>query len=139
TVYGSTQASMTSQLVTDARMMTPHRRGHLRVVLRHSEQGSQYTNEQFKLLLADAGIACSMSKRGGCWDTQCKMLLERRVNAAMESFFSTLKTERMSRRIECRACPASWLLFEACSSKELRHACAIQPISVMPYVKQSLY
>lgn len=38
-----------------------------------------------------------MGKRGDCWD-----------NAAMESFFSTLKTERLSRRIyqfrdECRA------------------------------------
>lgn len=48
-------------------------------------------------LLADSGIVCSMSKRGDCWD-----------NAAMESFFSTLKTERLSRRIhrsrdECRA------------------------------------
>jgi hypothetical protein len=33
------------------------------------------------------GIACSMSRRGNCWD-----------NAAMESFFSTLKTERLGRR-----------------------------------------
>lgn len=49
------------------------------------------------MLLADSGIVCSMSKRGDCWD-----------NAAMESFFSTLKTERLSRRIyqsrnACRA------------------------------------
>jgi putative transposase len=49
------------------------------------------------MLLADAGIVCSMNMRGDCWD-----------NAPMESFFSTLKTERLSRRIhrsrdECRA------------------------------------
>jgi len=93
----SMQASMTSQLVTDALMMALYRRGRPREVLHHSDQGSQYTSEQFQLLLAEAGIVCSMSKRGDCWD-----------NAAMESFFSTLKTERLSRRIhrsrdECRA------------------------------------
>lgn len=88
---------MTSQLVTDALMMALHRRGRPRNLLHHSDQGSQYTSEQFQMLLADAGIVCSMSKRGDRWD-----------NAAMESFFSTLKTERLSRRIyrsrdECRA------------------------------------
>lgn len=83
--------------LTDALMMALHRRGRPREVLHHSDQGSQYTSEQFQMLLADAGIVCSMSKRGDCWD-----------NAPMESFFSTLKTERLSRRIhrsrdECRA------------------------------------
>ena len=38
-------------------------------------------------MLADQNIECSMSRRGDCWD-----------NAAMESFFSTLKTERTSRK-----------------------------------------
>lgn len=93
----SMKANMTSQLVTDALMMALHRRGRPRKVLHHSDQGSQYTSEQFQALLADSGIVCSMSKRGDCWD-----------NAAMEGFFSTLKTERLSRRIhrsrdECRA------------------------------------
>jgi putative transposase len=53
----------------------------------HSDQGSQYTSEDFQRLLETHGITCSMSRRGNCWD-----------NAAMESFFSTLKTERLSRR-----------------------------------------
>jgi putative transposase len=93
----SMQLNMTAQLVTDALIMALHRRGRPREVLHHSDQGSQYTSEQFQMLLADAGIVCSMSKRGDCWD-----------NAAMESFFSTLKTERLSRRVyqsrdECRA------------------------------------
>lgn len=93
----STQASMTSQSVIDALMMVLHRRGRLREVLHHADQGSQHTSKQFQMLLAGAGIVCSMSKRGDCWD-----------NAAMESFFSTLKTERLSRRIhrsrgKCRA------------------------------------
>jgi len=87
---------MTLQLVTDALMMA-HRRGQPREVLHYSDQGSQYTREQFQILLADAEIVCSMGNPGDCWD-----------NAAMESFFSTLEIERLSRRIhrsrdECRA------------------------------------
>lgn len=93
----SMQASMTSQLMTDALMMALHRRRRPHEVLHHSDQGSQHTSEQFQMLLADAGVVCNMSKRGDCWD-----------NAAMESFFSTLKTERLNRRTyrsrnECRA------------------------------------
>ena len=53
----------------------------------HSDQGSQYTSEDLQRLLAAHGIICSMSRRGDCWD-----------NAAMESFFSSLKTERTSRQ-----------------------------------------
>jgi putative transposase len=56
-------------------------------LLHHSDQGSQYTSEDFQRLLADQGILCSMSRKGDCWD-----------NAAMESFFSTMKTERTARR-----------------------------------------
>jgi putative transposase len=56
-------------------------------LLHHSDQGSQYTSEDFQRVLVDQGITCSMSRRGNCWD-----------NAAMESFFSTLKLERTNRR-----------------------------------------
>ena len=37
--------------------------------------------------MADHGITCSMSRSGSVWD-----------NAAMESFFSSLKTERTARK-----------------------------------------
>ena len=47
---------------------------------------TQYTSEQFQKLLANHGVTCSMSRSGDCWD-----------NAAMESFFSTLKIERTNR------------------------------------------
>src|SRR5487761_2521771 len=78
---------MTAQLVTDALLMAVWRRGPKAAVLHHSDQGSQYTSESFQQLLTDQGIVCSMSRRGDCWD-----------NAAMESFFSTLKMERVYRR-----------------------------------------
>ena len=38
--------------------------------------------------MVDHGVACSMSRSGNVWD-----------NAAMESFFSSLKTERIDRKV----------------------------------------
>ncbi len=46
------------------------------------EQRLQYTSEPFQRLMVDRGIVCSISRSGNVWD-----------NAAMESFFSTLRTE----------------------------------------------
>jgi putative transposase len=83
----SMSASMTAQLVTDALVMAIWRRGKPRALLHHSDRGSQYTSEQFQRLMADHGVTCSMSRSGNCWD-----------NAAMESFFSSLKTERTARK-----------------------------------------
>ena len=83
----SMSGQMTAQLVTDALLMAIWRRGKAMDLLHHSDQGSQYTSEDFQRLLADQGVTCSMSRRGDCWD-----------NAAMESFFSTLKRERVYRR-----------------------------------------
>ena len=80
---------MTAQLVADALLMAVWRRGKPNELLHHSDQGSQYTSEQFQRLMADSGIVpCSMSLNpGNVWD-----------NAAMESFFSLLKTERAGRK-----------------------------------------
>jgi len=83
----SMSAEMTAQLVTDALVMAIWRRGKPDALLHHSDRGSQYTSEQFQRLLADHGVTCSMSRSGNVWD-----------NAAMESFFSSLKTERTGRK-----------------------------------------
>lgn len=80
--------SMTSQLVADALMMAVWRRGKPVALLHHSDQGSQYTSEHFQQLLKDQGITCSMSRAGEVWD-----------NSAMESFFSSMKTERTARKV----------------------------------------
>jgi putative transposase len=84
----SMNAAMTAQFVTDALVMAIWRRGRPDALLHHSDRGSQYTSEQFQRLMADHGIACSMSRAGNVWD-----------NAAMESFFSSLKTERTARKL----------------------------------------
>lgn len=51
-------------------------------LLHHSDRGSTYTSEDYQKLLAAHGIECSMSRSGNCLD-----------NAAMESWFSTVKAE----------------------------------------------
>ena len=53
-------------------------------LLVHTDRGSQYASHEYRRLAADFGITMSMSRKGNCWD-----------NAAMESFFKTLKVERI--------------------------------------------
>src|SRR5271169_871564 len=84
----SMSTAMIAQLVTDALVMAIWRRGKPDALLHHSDRGSQYTSEQFQKLMADHGVVCSMSRSGNVWD-----------NAAMESFFSSPKTERTARKL----------------------------------------
>ena len=51
-------------------------------LVHHSDRGCQYASGRHRLLLADHGIDCSMSRRGNCWD-----------NAPMERFMCSLKNE----------------------------------------------
>jgi putative transposase len=84
----SMSATITAQFVTDAVVMAIWRRGKPYALLHHSDHPSQYSSEQFQRLMADHGVVCSMSRSGNIWG-----------NAAMESFFSSLKTERTARKI----------------------------------------
>lgn len=84
----SISATMTAQLVTDALAMAIWRRGKPDALLHHSDRGSQYTAEPFQRLMTDNRVTCSMSRSGNVWD-----------NAVMESFFSSLKTERVARKV----------------------------------------
>ena len=52
----------------------------------HSDRGSQYAGDNHRRLLADYGMVQSMNRRANCWDI-----------TAMESFFKTLKVERVYR------------------------------------------
>jgi putative transposase len=84
----SMSAAMTAELVTGALVMAIWRRGRPKELLHHSDRGSQYTSEECQRLLAGHGILCSLSRSGNVWD-----------NAAMESFFSSLKTERTAGKV----------------------------------------
>ncbi len=84
----SMRADRDASQVMDALMMAVWRRGKADALLHPSDHGSQYTSEQFQRPLADNGITCSMSRAGNVWD-----------NSAIESFFSSLKTERTARKV----------------------------------------
>ena len=71
-----------AKLAEDALKMAATHRGDVQGVLLHSDQGAQYASTSYQQLLSNLGVICSMSRKGNCWD-----------NAAMESFFHSLKTE----------------------------------------------
>ena len=52
-------------------------------LIMHTDRGSQYASAPYRQLIRDFRMTASMSRKGNCWD-----------NAAMESFFKTLKVER---------------------------------------------
>ena len=62
--------------------MALRRRGPEPGLMHHSDQGCTYASEDYRRALEARSITCSMSRKGNCYD-----------NAAMESFFSTFKTE----------------------------------------------
>jgi len=69
-------------LVLEALDNALRQRPGARDVVHHSDRGSQYASHDYREALDEAGIMCSMSRRGNCWD-----------NAVAESFFGTLKME----------------------------------------------
>lgn len=78
---------LTSPLVEDALKMAIQQRRPGPDLIHHSDRGSQYTGEAYQQLLKNNNIQVSMSSTGNCYD-----------NAAMESFFGTLKVEWVHHR-----------------------------------------
>lgn len=74
-------------LVLDALDMAVGRRNPGRGLIHHSDRGSQYASYDYQRVLKEHGMHCSMSRKGDCWD-----------NAVAESFFGSLKTERVRRK-----------------------------------------
>nr|WP_103027164.1 IS3 family transposase [Salinibacter altiplanensis] len=94
------KATLESELATEALQMAltrrtlkgPSKKGPSKSSsevdpLCHSDRGSQYASGDYQALLDQAGITCSMSRRGDCYD-----------NAVTESFFGTLETELTGHR-----------------------------------------
>jgi putative transposase len=71
-----------AELCTEALEMALARRKPGEGLIHHSDRGVQYACNDYRELLEEHGIQCSMSGRGDCYD-----------NAVVESFFKTLKTE----------------------------------------------
>jgi putative transposase len=95
------KADRDAPLVMGALMMVVWQRGKADGLLHYADQGSQYTSEQFYRLLSDNGITCSMSRASNVWDRAmvAPPVRETMARSAMESFFSSLKTERTARKV----------------------------------------
>lgn len=88
----TTSDRVTKELVIEAFRNAVSQRLPENGVVHHSDRGSQYGSNEFQMMLRRHGIVRSMSGRGNCYD-----------NAVVESFFSTMKRERVrSRRYETR-------------------------------------
>ena len=70
-------------------------------LLHHSDRGCQYASEAYREHLAAWNVTPSMSRRGNCYD-----------NAAMESFWSTLKEELVHRRSFASRAEAASAIFD---------------------------
>lgn len=82
----ATSARIDRHLVLDALKMAQGLRRPAPGLVHHTDRGSQYASNDYRAALDDAGLHCSMSRKGDCWD-----------NAPAESFFSTIKTECLHR------------------------------------------
>jgi transposase InsO family protein len=69
--------------------------------LHHSDRGCQYTSQAYRQRLEQVGAVVSMSRKGNCWD-----------NAAMESFFGSLKEECVGNQVYVSHEQARQALFE---------------------------
>ena len=68
----------------DALRMAVWRRQPAPGLLFHSDRGSQYCSDDFQKMLKTYAMVSSMSRKRNCWD-----------NSVAESFFGSLKTERV--------------------------------------------
>lgn len=80
----SMEGRMTRDLIINALRMAWFRRKPKAGLLHHSDRGSQYASHDYQAVLAEYAMTASMCRKGNCWD-----------NAAMESFFNSLKNERV--------------------------------------------
>ena len=83
----ATGPTIRRELVLDAVLIAVRRRRPKRTII-HSDQGSQYGSDDWQRFCRNNHLELSMSRRGNCWD-----------NAVAESFFGSLKKERIKKRI----------------------------------------
>ena len=97
----SMSASCDETLAENALRMAVARRRPKAGFLHHSDRGCQYTSRAYQSQLAQLGAVVSMSRQGNCWD-----------NAAMESFFGSLKEECVGNQLYSSHEQARRALFE---------------------------
>jgi putative transposase len=88
-------------LAENALNMAVARRRPKAELLHHSDRGCQYTSRAYRHRLSQLGAVVSMSRKGNCWD-----------NAAVESFFGSLKEECVGHQVYSSYEQARQALFE---------------------------
>jgi putative transposase len=83
----ATKPTIHKELVLEA-LRKAVRRRRPRGAIIHSDQGTQYSSDAWRRFCNAHQLEPSMSRKGNCWD-----------NAVVESFFSSLKKERIKKRI----------------------------------------
>jgi putative transposase len=86
-VSWATADHLKTSLVQQAMIQAVRSRRPAKGLLHHSDRGCQYASADYRQLLSSLKALPSMSSAGHCYD-----------NAAMESFWSTLKTEWLHHR-----------------------------------------
>jgi len=84
----SMKPTLAKEVVLDALLMAVWRRRPTEPVIVHSDQGTQYGSDAWYRFCISHNLKPSMSRRGNCWD-----------NAVAESFFGSLKKERIRKQI----------------------------------------
>ena len=99
----STHSSLATGLATEAleRALQARPAATLAELLHHSDRGCQYTSTAFRKRLELSEITQSMSRKGNCYD-----------NAAMESFWATLKAECFGSNIPATRAQAHLMIFD---------------------------
>jgi putative transposase len=115
------------QLVRQALEMALVRRSPPSEMLLHSDQGSPYTSTGYLTRLAELRVVVSMSRVGDCYD-----------NAAIESFFSTLKGECVERSSFSTRQEARQAIFEyiECFYNRVRRHSTLKYLSPVAYEQQ---
>ena len=94
-------ASLDTALPLAALRMALRHRQPGRGLVHHSDRGCQYASQQYREQLQQHGLTPSMSRAANCYD-----------NAAMESFWSTLKHELVYRQQFLTRAQASAAIFD---------------------------
>jgi putative transposase len=119
--------TMATDSVLDALMMALWRRKPKNEVIINSDQGSQFSSDDFARWCKEHRLLSSISRRGNCYD-----------NAVAESFFSSLKKEQVKQKIYATRAEAKSEIFEYIEvfyNRKRRHNSYLNQMSPMAFEK----
>ena len=121
------KSNMKRDIVLDALVVAILNRNPNNGIIIHSDQGSQYDSDDWVRICRNNDIEISMSRRGNCFD-----------NACQESFFASLKKERVRNKVYKTRTEAKSDIFDyiECFYNRKRRHSSIGMMSPMAYEEQ---